>query len=329
MTLTEASPKVFQPYGFLLTGGRRGSQNSASASASPSASGLPTPRSATTPVDRATSETEHGKALADHLDFIVPPAIAPTDVEQPTSARGLFIGHLRFETTAAEVRWLIKKLCGVNPLRADIRGNGCCVVYLATEADALAVRGLSRRVLFDHNGFWFARTADAVDTLLQYVEHEIPKKKKSLRLPRDAVVVEESRSAKHFRRNNANGNNNHNSTPSNNPQHQQHRQHHHAGAPQQPVQPLLPEHLHQQAHFGGAHHGGHVHGRSPFAAGTPMRSPMSPCNIGSPMLRNFHESPPDYVHPPTEPSALHSSTTSPMSRSSLPPMYGYDMPPLY
>lgn len=200
-----AQPDTFQPYGFLLRPrARRSPQKGPNDSAS-SDDHPPQPEQPYTPA--LLSETEHGAYLAHACDYIVPPEISPTDpAELPASARCLFIGHLRFETTTADVRWIIKKLTDVNPLRADIRGNGCCVVYLSSEADADAVRLLSRRILFDRHGFWFARTGDAVDVLMDYVEKVLPAlgctgaKRRSLRLPRDAIVVEDSRSSKQHRR---------------------------------------------------------------------------------------------------------------------------------
>lgn len=276
------SDEKFQPYGFLLHGGRRPSH-----SQSHTQSGLGTPTQNTPPGSAFPSppaspsdmigmsllvDTEHGKALAEHLDFVVPPLITPVpDQEMPTSARCLFLGHLRFETTTAEVRWLIKKLCGVNPMRADIRGNGCCVVHLASDADVLAVRGLNRRVLFDHQGFWFARTGTAVDTLMNYVDQEMPKKKKSLHLPRDALVVEDSRASKQYRRS-------------------------------------APKH---QLDSRALSTGSYIHNQVQFA-----RSPMSPCSLGASQTRGFHDSPPEYVNPP---SAMGSSGTSPVSHPAPPP----------
>jgi len=191
------TPAAFQPYGFLLRPQQRRSSNSEQQQQEQNKPYVP----------RLLTETEHGEYLGQTCDFIVPPQITPTDpAELPASSRCLFIGHLRFETTTADVRWIVKKLTDVNPLRADIRGNGCCVVYLSSEQDANAVRLLSRRILFDRHGFWFARTGDSVDILMDYVEKVLPAlgctgtKRRSLRLPRDAIVVEDSRSSKSNRR---------------------------------------------------------------------------------------------------------------------------------
>lgn len=202
---TVETSNMFQPYAFLLAGRRRGSSTTShSTEDSPTGStGYRTPpqRPSDSPrTPAADLGTEHAKFLEDHLDFIVPPRINPVDTSDlPTSEHCLFLGHLKFETTPADVRWLIKKLCGVTALKAEFRGNGCVVVYLANEKDELAVRGLNRRVLFDHGGMWFARTAKAVDVLMDYVEKVLPRlggRRRCLRLPRDSLVVEESRSAK-------------------------------------------------------------------------------------------------------------------------------------
>lgn len=187
-------PRSFQPYGFLLNGGRRLS-GVISAGAS---DGSRTPP--VDPVDPwvAGYKPEHA-FLAGSCEYIVPPKINPVEHETPLRARTLFVGQLKFETTPAEVRWIIHSLLGVTALKVDARGPGCFVVYLATEADELAVRTLNRRILMDHTGFWFARTQDGCDAMIDYVEKVLPRlglgnKKRSLHLPRDCIVVEESRS---------------------------------------------------------------------------------------------------------------------------------------
>jgi len=196
---------MFQPYGFLLTGRRRGSSTTSHSGeeSSSTSTGFRTPPQRPSDSPRTAAAdlgSEHGKFLEDQLDFVVPPRINPVDTtDLPTSEHCLFLGHLKFETTPADVRWLLKKLCGVTALKAEFRGNGCCVVYLANEKDELAVRSLNRRILFDHDGIWFARTAKAVDVLMDYVEKVLPRiggRRRCLRLPRDSLVVEESRSAK-------------------------------------------------------------------------------------------------------------------------------------
>jgi hypothetical protein len=187
-------PRSFQPYGFLLNGGRRVSSSIGSPGASDG--------SRTPPVDPADAwiagfKPEHA-FLAESCEYIVPPKINPIEHETPLRARTLFVGQLKFETTPAEVRWIIHSLLGVTALKVDARGPGCFVVYLASEADELAVRSLNRRILMDHTGFWYARTQDGCDAMIDYVEKVLPRlgmgnKKRSLHLPRDCIVVEESR----------------------------------------------------------------------------------------------------------------------------------------
>ena len=263
-------PASFQPYGFLLHPRDRRSPTKVNATAAES-SDDEHPQQPEQPYTPALlSETEHGAYLAHACDYIVPPQITPTDpAELPASARCLFIGHLRFETTTADVRWMIKKLTDVNPLRADIRGNGCCVVYLSSEQDANAVRLLSRRILFDRHGFWFARTGDSVDILMDYVEKVLPAlgctgtKRRSLRLPRDAIVVEDSRSSKQHRRKQQQQQAP--STVASTPSHPAHRM---------PSTPMLKQVSPM------------VHGHGFHGANTPAYA-----------TANFHDCPPDYALP--------------------------------
>jgi hypothetical protein len=193
-TTTDAA---FQPYGFLLAGRRRSPCSSPDGCSTPSAGARTPPEG---PADLAFMTTEHAKHLAEHLEFIVPPHINPVEHDNVhATGHCLFIGHLRFETTTADVRWMVHKLSGVIPVKAEVRGNGCCVVYLASEKDEREVQKLNRRILFDHQGIWFARTDAAVAALSDYVERVLPKlgnRRRCLRLPRDSIVVEESRSAK-------------------------------------------------------------------------------------------------------------------------------------
>jgi hypothetical protein len=194
----------FQPYAFLLTGRR--SVSLAASSSDDSSTGHRTPVQSESPTppfhDVLLAATEHGKFLGQSLELVLPPRIKPVDnyAEAPSSEFCLFIGHMRFETTPADVRWLLKRLCGVTALRAEIRGAGCCMVHLASDTDVESVRALNGRVLFDHDGVWFARDDAAVSLLAGYVERILPRlsgkhgsQRPSLRLPRDTLVVEEPR----------------------------------------------------------------------------------------------------------------------------------------
>jgi hypothetical protein len=191
-------PNSFQPYGFLLNGGRRLSSG-VSVTGSPEGSvGSRTPPCEPTECPWMVGFKPEHAFLSETCEFIVPPKLNPVEHETPTRARTLFIGQLKFETTPAEVRWIIHCLVGVTALKVDARGPGCFVAYLASEGDELAVRTLNRRVLMDHTGFWFARTQEGCDAMIDYVEKVLPRlgmgnKKRSLHLPRDCIVVEESR----------------------------------------------------------------------------------------------------------------------------------------
>lgn len=333
---TTTTADSFSPYAFLLHGGaRRSSPGAVSGMGTPSTTNadVATPESATSSLHSVLSDTEHGRALAADLEFIVPPNIEAVDQELPASSRCLFMGHLRFETTTADVRWMIKSLTGVNPLRCDIRGNGCCVIYLLNDADVTAVRALNRRVLFDHHGFWFARTPEAVDVLMDYVEQQIPAlnqmpsgKRRALRLPRDALVVEDSRSSKHHRRS---------AVAKNQQQNQQQQVQQRPQQPQQPLQPLqpcalsttappsacqtplaTPDHRRPQYHLGTPC--GSVRSRgpvSPFLTHTSSAEEQyhQPQQHGQGYASfNFHECPPDYVLPQEseKPSASHCNSSA-------------------
>jgi hypothetical protein len=193
----------FQPYAFLLAGRRRTSP-SVPTNSDDSSPGHPTPLQNPVIAPSLFSGTEHGYALGGRLEFLVPPRIKPVDAVDPRiSGHCLFVGHLKFETAPADIRWLLKRLCGVTALSAEVRGSGCCMVHLATEADEDAVRTLNGRVLFDHDGVWFANDAAATSVLADYVDVVLPRRlhaskhgrqRPSLRLPRDTLVVEEPRS---------------------------------------------------------------------------------------------------------------------------------------
>lgn len=123
----------------------------------------------------------------------MPPSLSPVEHETPANARTVFLGHMRFETTPAEVRWIVRKLTGVTPLKAEPRGKGCFLLHLASEADEGAVRGLHHRILMDHHGVWVARNAQEQQVLADYVEFVLTKNNRNLKrlhLPKDCVCVE-------------------------------------------------------------------------------------------------------------------------------------------
>ncbi|KPI88021.1 hypothetical protein ABL78_2897 [Leptomonas seymouri] len=103
----------------------------------------------------------------------------------------LFIGQVRFETTPAELLWLIHRTCGACASHLESRGAGCYLLYCRSEADLTLVRSLHKRILFDIGGVWLARTADEVDALCEHVALDAAVLSKKARLPRDSMVVEE------------------------------------------------------------------------------------------------------------------------------------------
>ncbi|CAG9576670.1 conserved hypothetical protein [Leishmania major strain Friedlin] len=103
----------------------------------------------------------------------------------------LFIGQVRFETTAAELLWLVHRTCGACASHLESRGAGCYLLYCKSEADLTLVRSLHKRILFDIGGVWLARTADEVDAMCEYIALDAPLLSKKARLPRDSMVVEE------------------------------------------------------------------------------------------------------------------------------------------
>jgi hypothetical protein len=147
---------------------------------------------ARTPGGTISHPTEHGAFLDEKLEYIVPPSLSPIEHETPANARTVFMGHMRFETTAAEVRWIVRKLTGVTPLKAEPRGKGCFLLHLNSESDEAAVRGLHHRILMDHHGVWVARNAQEQQVLADYVEFVLTRNRnlKRLHLPKDCVCVE-------------------------------------------------------------------------------------------------------------------------------------------
>lgn len=103
----------------------------------------------------------------------------------------LFIGQVRFETTASELIWLIHRSCGACASYLEGRGAGCYLVFLKSQADLVLVRGLHKRILFDVGGVWIARTPEEVDDLCEYISVVAPPLSKKAHLPRDSMVVEE------------------------------------------------------------------------------------------------------------------------------------------
>jgi len=134
------------------------------------------------------------RSLVDKLEFIEPPAVSDSGVP---FIRGpcfrLFIGQIRFETSAAEIRWLLHYLTGVSALKVELRGMGCCLAYFETYEEIQKVCQLRFRLLFDHTGVWFARDEEQMALLQRYVQYYVCTIGKGFRLPKDMMVLEDER----------------------------------------------------------------------------------------------------------------------------------------
>lgn len=132
------------------------------------------------------------RALQSRCRFIAFPPNLPIHVNSAGQKdHALFIGQVRFETSQAELIWLIHRTCGACASSLESRGAGCYLLFLKSQADLALVRGLHKRILFDVGGVWLARTPEEVDALCEYVAVEAPILSKKARLPRDSMVVEE------------------------------------------------------------------------------------------------------------------------------------------
>jgi hypothetical protein len=101
---------------------------------------------------------QHGYLIGqcEFLDFN-----AECRIEQfPVTGRlnKLFVGHVTFEITAPQLRWIIQNLIGVTCGKIEPRGLGCYMVFLQNDDDQQKLKALHKRALFDENGVWFART---------------------------------------------------------------------------------------------------------------------------------------------------------------------------
>ncbi|RNF06777.1 hypothetical protein TraAM80_03698 [Trypanosoma rangeli] len=134
------------------------------------------------------------RALHGKCRFIQFPQLAPFEPPPQPPARTtfpLFVGQVRFETTQAELIWLIRRTSGACVLTVEGRGSGCFIMHLQSEAERGLVRQLHKRILFDIGGAWFARSSEEVDGLCEYVALRGPYLSKQAKLPRDAMVVED------------------------------------------------------------------------------------------------------------------------------------------
>lgn len=134
------------------------------------------------------------KNLVDKLEFIQAPHVTSAGapmINQPCYR--VFIGQVRFETTAAEMRWLIHYLTGISAIKVEVRGMGCFMAYFSTYDEVHRVCELRFRLLFDHNGVWFARHPEQAEILQRYVSCYVSSIGRGFRLPKDMMVIEEEK----------------------------------------------------------------------------------------------------------------------------------------
>lgn len=153
------------------------------------------PRSvASTPIIAAAAPVARHIALAGQCEFLsVTPITAVRHHKQNAPRNRLFFGQVRFETTGADLRGLIYATCGVVARKVEARGSGCFVVHFETSEQMERAKWLHHRVLFDHTGVWFARTAEQQGALLRHAARNNTGPDADVRLPRDAMVVEEGK----------------------------------------------------------------------------------------------------------------------------------------
>lgn len=117
---------------------------------------------------------------------------APLDA--PSGAAGsfrLFFGRLRFEMTAAELRWLLREAGNAEAAAVEPSGAGCFVATFGTEDDVGRALALGGRLLCDRGGVWHARTATEQQALGAFVRDCLADADRGSRLPTSVVVVEE------------------------------------------------------------------------------------------------------------------------------------------
>ncbi|RNF05707.1 uncharacterized protein Tco025E_07741 [Trypanosoma conorhini] len=153
----------------------------------------PMPNANTFLQDLLPSNVVH-RALYGKCRFIEFPTLARFDSVPPPplgASFPLFVGQVRFETTPAELIWLVRRTSGATALALEGRGSGCFIMHLRSESERVLVRQLHKRILFDIGGAWFARSPEEVDNLCEYVTLTGPYLSKRAKLPRESMVVED------------------------------------------------------------------------------------------------------------------------------------------
>jgi len=110
----------------------------------------------------------------------------------------LFVGHLTFEITAPQLRWIIHMLTGVTSGKIETRGLGCYMVFLQNEEELWTVKGLHKRALFDNGRVWFARNALQEGILSHYAASYLVGMHSHL--PSGLMVVDEETTRKRNRK---------------------------------------------------------------------------------------------------------------------------------
>jgi len=164
-----------------------------------------------TPRTSPTNQDEEGNnfhnniahvALLGRCEFISIPVIDAVDRcnQPPDTPHRLFLGQIRFETTPAQMRWLLWKVACIEAVKVEptVRSQGCFIVHLKSAEDVNRVRALHKRLLFDHLGAWFARDTNECDLMQQYLESIAPYQGRWYRLPKDSMVVEQQKNV-HYR----------------------------------------------------------------------------------------------------------------------------------
>lgn len=107
--------------------------------------------------------------------------------------RPLFIGQVRFETTAGELLWLMQHVCGVFPLKIEPRGPGCFVAVVATSEESAVLQSFNRRFLFDYTGVWLATNEEELRFMESHVLQHGPFLSRRSHLPRDRIMIEQQK----------------------------------------------------------------------------------------------------------------------------------------
>lgn len=156
-----------------------------SASTDPAFAAAPSPA-------KVPQHAPHLTDRAEYLDFDENCCIADADAPPTGRLFKLFVGHVTFEVTAPQLRWILYMLTGVTCGKVEKRGNGCYMVFLMNHEEMWTVKGLHKRALFDHGRVWFAQNPDQEATLQQYASTQL--KGLHAHLPNGLVVIDEETS---------------------------------------------------------------------------------------------------------------------------------------